>query len=70
MAEPFKVKNASVTWLSSDFAQPVETFLAQFDICCSYTSLNVQDKAAHLMCCLTRVAGQLVWDTGRLNELT
>ena len=35
----------------------VETFLAQFDICCSYNSWNDQDKAAHLKCCLTGVAG-------------
>jgi len=48
----------------------VETFLAQFDICCSYNSWNDQDKAAHLKCCLTGVAGQLLWDTGRPDELT
>ena len=48
----------------------VETFLAQFDICCSYNSWNDQDKAAHLKCCLTGVAGQLLWDTGRHDELT
>jgi len=48
----------------------VETFLAQFDICCSYNSWNNQDKAAHLKCCLAGVAGQLLWDTGRPDELT
>ena len=48
----------------------VETFLAQFDICCSYNLRNDQDKAAHLKCCPTDVAGQLLWDTGRPDELT
>jgi len=49
---------------------PVETFLAQFDICCSSNSWNDEDKAAHLKCCLTGVAGQLLWDNGRPDELT
>ena len=49
---------------------PVETFLAQFDICCSSNSWNDEDKAAHLKCCLTGVAGQLLWDNGRPDEVT
>jgi len=48
----------------------VETFLAQFDICCSYNSWNKQDKAVHLKCFLTGAAGQLLWDTGRPDKLT
>ena len=48
----------------------VDTFLAQFDICCSYNSWNDRDKAAHLKCCLTGVAGQLLWDTEHPDELT
>jgi len=48
----------------------VDTFLAQFDICCSYNSWNDRDKAAHLKCCLTGIAGQLLWDTGHPDELT
>ena len=27
-------------------------------------------KPAHLKCCLTGVAGQLLWETGRPDELT
>ena len=48
----------------------VETFLAQFDICCTHNSWNDRDKAAHLKCCFTGMAGQLLWDTGRPDELT
>jgi len=48
----------------------VETFLAQFDICCSYNSWNDKVKATHLKCSLAGVAGQLLWDTGRPDELT
>ena len=49
-------------WMKPDKfngAGSVETFLEQFDICCSYNSWNDGDKAAHLKCCLTGVAGQL-----------
>lgn len=48
----------------------VETFLAQFDICAAYNGWTDKDKAAHLKCCLTGVAGQLLWDTGRPDALT
>ena len=48
----------------------VETFLAQFDICAEYNDWTSKDKAAQLKCCLTGVAGQLIWDSGQPEALT
>ena len=48
----------------------VETFLAQFDICAHYNAWTDKDKAAHLKCCLTGVAGQLIWDCGQPDALS
>ena len=48
----------------------VETFLAQLDICAEYNDWTSVDKAAHLKCCLTGVAGQLIWDSGQPDMLT
>jgi len=48
----------------------VDTFLAQFDICCSHNSWYDRYKAALLKCCLTGVAVRLLWDTGHPDELT
>jgi len=48
----------------------VDTFLAQFDICSEYNGWTERDKAAHLKCCVTGTAGQLLWDTGCPDALT
>ena len=48
----------------------VDTFLAQFDICSEYNCWTERDKAAHLKCCVTGTAGQLLWDTGCPDALT
>ena len=48
----------------------VDTFLAQFDICSEYNCWTERDKAAHLKCCVTSTAGQLLWDTGCPYALT
>ena len=48
----------------------VETFLAQFDICADYNGWTDKDKAAHLKCCLTGTAGQLIWDSGQPDAMS
>jgi len=44
--------------------------LAQFDIYAEYNNWTDKDKAAHLKCCLTGIAGQLSWDSGQPETLT
>jgi len=48
----------------------VDTFLAQFAICAEYNGWSAADKAAQLKCCLTGVAGQLLWESGTPSQLT
>jgi len=48
----------------------VETFLAPFDICADYNEWSDADRAAHLKCSVTRVAGQLLWDSGRPGTIS
>ena len=48
----------------------VETFLTQFDICADYNGWSDTDRAAHLKCSVSGVAGQLLWDSGRPSTLT
>ena len=57
----------SVKWMKPDRFDgkgSVETFLAQSDICADYNEWSDADRAAHLKCSVTGVAGQLLWDSG------
>jgi hypothetical protein len=48
----------------------IETFLAQFQICAQHNHWSDAEKASQLKCCLIDDAGQLVWDSGRPEEIT
>ena len=64
---------SSTKWMKLDKYSgtgSVETFLAQFDICAEYNEWNDKDRAAHLKCCLSGVAAQLLWDSGKSGALT
>lgn len=70
---PISAAGKTTKWMKPDKFSgtgSVDTFLAQFDICGAYNKWTEEDKAAHLKCSLTGVAGQLLWDTGRPDILT
>ena len=48
----------------------VETFITQFRICAGHNKWNEAEKTAQLKCSLIEDAGQLIWDSGRPDEIT
>jgi len=46
-----------------DGTTPFETFIEQFNNCAIYNRWREVDKLAYLKACLTKVAGQLLWDS-------
>jgi hypothetical protein len=50
-------------------ATSVDTYLIQFGFCARYNKWNEADKAAHLKCCLTGGAAQVLWDCGKDGEM-
>jgi len=48
----------------------VETFIAQFQICAKHNDWSQEEMTAQLKCSLIEDAGQLIWDSGRPNEIT
>ena len=51
-------------------ATSVDTYLIQFGVCAKYNRWSETDKAAHLKCCLTGGAAQVLWDTGKDGAMT
>ena len=48
----------------------VETFITQFRICATHNKWSEAEKTAQLKCSLIEDAGQLIWDSGRPDEIT
>ena len=51
-------------------ATSVETFFIQFGVCAKYNAWSDADKAAHLKCCLTGGASQVLWEDSANGEMT
>ena len=53
-----------------DGSSPLESFLAQFDICARHNRWDPQQKVDFLRCSLDKSASQLLWDYGSRSDIT